>query len=67
MTIEQTQGGFMGFDIECNICGTNEYLDFDWENFRAAVADAKERGWKIYKNEDGEWCHKCPECVKQGE
>lgn len=62
MSIERTMGGFMGFDIECDTCGETEYLDFDWEDFQGAIAEAKQRGWKSYKNKDGEWCHKCLTC-----
>ena len=62
MSIEKVMGGFTGYDITCEICGQTEYLDFDWENFKAAVAEAKERGWKTWKDEDGQWCHICSIC-----
>lgn len=65
MSIDRVMGGFTGFDIECDICGVTEYLDFDWENFREAVAEAKVRAWKAYKDEDDQWCHKCPDCQKK--
>jgi hypothetical protein len=65
MTIERVMGGFTGFDITCEICDQTEYLDFDWESFREAVAEAKTRGWKAYKDEDGQWCHICWGCQKK--
>jgi hypothetical protein len=67
MTIDKVVGGFTGFDIECDTCGKTQYLDFDWESFREAVAEAKENGWRSYKDEDGEWRHKCPECQRKRE
>lgn len=62
MSIERVMGGFTGFDIECDTCGQVQYLDFDWQHLREAVAEAKRSGWKIYKDEDGEWCHQCQDC-----
>lgn len=61
MSLERV-GGFTGFDITCDICGESEYLDFGWDNFQGAIAEAKARGWKAYKDEDDEWCHKCQTC-----
>lgn len=51
MTIERTLGGFTGFDIECDICGQSTYLDFGWDDFLNAIAEAKAYGWRIFKNE----------------
>lgn len=66
MTIEQTMGGFMGFDIECDKCGQSEYLDYYWDNFQGAIAEAKSSGWKInYVN--GEWEHTCLDCQEKEE
>lgn len=31
-------------------------------SFRECIIEAKEEGWRIYKNEDDEWCHICPFC-----
>ena len=62
MSIERTMGGFTGFDMECNGCGQVEYFDFDWDNFNAMIAEAKAGGWKIFKDEYGEWMHFCSEC-----
>jgi len=67
MTIERVLGGFTGFDIECDICEITQYLDFDWEEFNAAIAEAKASGWRSYKDEDGEWRHECPECQRKKE
>jgi len=61
MSIERTMGGFMGFDIECDICGQSTYLDYYWDNFQGAIAEAKSCGWKI-KYVNGEWEHICFDC-----
>ena len=45
----------------CDICETtvevqsHSFLDA-WEFFR-------EKGWRAFKTEDGEWEHRCPDCV----
>lgn len=62
MSIERTMGGFRGFDIECDKCGQSQYLDFDWGNFRGAIAEAKTSGWKIFKDEHEDWIHICRDC-----
>ncbi|MHB8053636.1 MAG: hypothetical protein ACYDH3_00060 [Candidatus Aminicenantales bacterium] len=49
MSIERAPGGFTGFDLICDECGESVYLDYDWNQFKAAVADAKEQGWGIRK------------------
>jgi len=51
----------MGFDIECDICGQSEYLDYSWDNLQGAIAEAKSSGWKIGKK-SGEWTHICSNC-----
>lgn len=61
--IERTPGGFTGFDIECDSCGQSTYLDYGWDNFRAAIAEAKSFGWRIeFESISGEWEHTCPDC-----
>ncbi len=62
VSITRVDGGFTGFDLICDECGETVYLDYDWDQFKAAVADAKEMGWKIRKNRDGQWENICPEC-----
>ena len=66
MSIERVQGGFTGFDIECDICEQSEYLDFDWDNFLGAISEAKTYGWKVFKNEHDEWMHTCRDCQLKG-
>lgn len=48
--------------VECNACeetqygGTLEFRDF--------IADIKDNGWRIRKNDMDEWEHFCPECAR---
>lgn len=56
MTI-RTDGGELV--CECNECGSEVYGGT--LNFREFVADLKDQGWKIGKDEDG-WSHTCPDC-----
>lgn len=67
MSIEQTMGGFTGFDIECDICGQPEYLDYGWDNLQGAIAEAKSSGWKIRHagQLSGEWECTCSDCQEE--
>jgi hypothetical protein len=59
------EGGISGFDIECDKCGQAE--NFDRTYFRDFIADAKSEGWKMVRDEAGDWTHLCPTCVKGGD
>ena len=65
MSIERTMGGFTGFDIDCDKCGQSQYLDYNWDNFQGAIAEAKESGWRIFKDEHEEWIHICRDCQEK--
>lgn len=47
----------------CDICGDTLPEEYD---FSDAVQAMKDAGWKIQRNDDGEWEHFCPEC-REGE
>jgi Fe2+ or Zn2+ uptake regulation protein len=64
MTIERVASFFTGFNIECDVCGKIQYLDFDHDEFQKAVDSAKSLGWKIRKVGD-EWKHICPDCKEK--
>lgn len=55
--IERQYGGQC---IVCDDCG-EETADYDNDEFALMIQQAKEDGWKITQ-EDGEWCHYCPDC-----
>ena len=56
------EGGISGFDIDCDTCGQSTF--FDRTYFQDFISDAKEAGWKIYKDNGGEWAHSCPACAE---
>lgn len=44
-------------------CGEEAEYPGEWED---AWSAAKRDGWRAFKDQLGEWCHTCPNCV-QGE
>lgn len=58
MTIERQHG------LMCLMCdGCDEDLEFFEANeFNVMIADAKSKGWRIRKDDDGDWEHHCPSC-----
>lgn len=47
----------------CDLCGTELWPEFDWDD---AVEAKKAAGWKS-KKIDGEWMDICPDCQSKGE
>jgi hypothetical protein len=46
--------------FECDACGdTHESGTTD---FHDAYADAKDAGWVSFKNDEGDWEHRCEAC-----
>jgi hypothetical protein len=56
----EREGGISGFDIECDECKQSEFYDDD--RFRDFIDHAKKDGWKITKDNVGDWMHICPTC-----
>lgn len=54
------EGGISGFDIECDECGQSE--NFDRTYFQDFINEAKSCGWKMFRDEKGEWMHLCQTC-----
>jgi len=55
---------FFGFIIDCDKC--SNFLNCDtYEDFRGAIDMAKDEGWKITKDEEGDWIHLCPICAEK--
>ena len=50
-------------EIWCDTCGHCDTIFAD--DFRDAIEEAKECGWKIVRVVDG-WEHTCPECAERG-
>jgi len=59
------EGGISGFDMDCDECGQTEF--FDRTYFKDFIAEAKMSGWKIFKDEVGDWTHLCPSCALKAE
>jgi len=63
MTIHRN-GGRITF--QCDSC-LDEYESEDGQEFMDAWNDAKNTGWRSYKDDlTDEWVHKCPRCMKRG-
>lgn len=65
MSIEKHKGKI---GLLCDECG-NELKNpngsaawYDSEDFDVMIADAKDSGWKLFKNDRGVWEHTCDDC-----
>ena len=56
--IRTTDGEFV---CECNECGDTFYGGCE-DDFYGFVQQVRGEGWRITKDDDGEWVHLCPEC-----
>jgi len=55
---------FFGYVINCDKC--SNYLNCDvYDDFQGAIDLAKEKGWKIRKDKNGDWEHICPVCYQK--
>lgn len=52
------------FEADCDDCG-EEFINDECKTLVEFSASMKLAGWKPYIGEDGESCHRCPECVKK--
>lgn len=50
--------------FSCDFCKGASTMEQYYGSFSEVVAEAKKKGWKIFKDASGEWMHKCPDCVK---
>lgn len=55
----ETNGQLVTF--VCDSCGEDREVAGRW---RDVWQDLKEDGWRSFKDDDGEWRHKCPDCVR---
>jgi len=49
--------------FQCDGC-LDEYESGSGQEFMDAWNDAKDEGWRAYKDESDEWVHKCPSCMR---
>jgi Fe2+ or Zn2+ uptake regulation protein len=47
--------------ITCDECG--EIFESDEQGAFDAYQEAKDEGWRAFKNNKGDWEHACPDCV----
>ncbi len=45
----------------CDVC--NDEYEIESHDFKDAWESAKDDGWRCFKDEDGDWVHRCPDCV----
>lgn len=50
--------------LTCDECFLEPYPPVGFESFREAQAWAREHGWHIGKDADGDWIHICPNCAR---
>src|SRR3974390_31040 len=60
-----------GFELECDVCGAvgsprSLGRGSAPRNFQESWAMAKNDGWACFKNEKGQWWHRCPSCGPAG-
>jgi hypothetical protein len=48
----------------CDASGCGESFEAAG-NFKDVWESAKDDGWRCFKNTDGEWEHRCPDCRLQ--
>lgn len=56
MTYEMDGGGHT---FACDKCGDSETEEGD---FSDVWGDLKDVGWRAFRNDDGDWEHRCPVC-----
>ena len=61
MTMKMDHGA-QCFVMYCDECA--EHLETDHVDFTAALACAREQGWRAYKGPDKLWAHSCPSCTE---
>lgn len=47
----------------CDNCG--ETFTISGGDFKDSWEAAKQDGWRCFKNDDEEWEHRCPDCVRK--
>jgi hypothetical protein len=63
---EKPNGGCYWTCDNCNEEIDAEELSFDADrNHKTLWEAAKDRGWRAFKNDDDEWRHSCPDCVRE--
>lgn len=48
--------------LECDSCNETQHKDYHRDDFDVMISDAKQAGWRVYKEDDGTWSHICDDC-----
>jgi len=56
--IERDAGFFV---VHCDACPNSTEKDTDW-GWESMINDIRDEGWKIVRDEDGDYEHYCPAC-----
>lgn len=51
-----------GMAVSCDTCSTE--IELQTRDFDHAIETIKHRGWKIDRDPEGAWRHRCPVCVE---
>lgn len=51
-----------GTGVACDFCPIE--IELRTDDFTVVQETIRRRGWKISKNAEGEWQHKCPACAE---
>lgn len=60
MIDRQQLGGFVVYCDECS----DETHETDAEEWGDMLAEIRAEGWRVYKDDAGDWTHACPSCVE---
>jgi hypothetical protein len=60
MTIESTD---YGATVSCDFCDTE--IELQVHSIPLAAKIARERGWRTFRDESGDWCQRCPDCLRK--
>ena len=64
MSIEYDHSESVMF-LDCDYCASASE-SYDGDDWHEALAAAKADGWRTFKDNNGDWCVKCPDCVGYG-
>jgi hypothetical protein len=54
---------FDNFEVSCDTCSNATIVDTDdWDEM---IKHIKGEGWRVSKDDDGDWCHDCPACAEE--
>lgn len=59
MTIQPLRESFI---VHCDTGGCSNYLEIETLDFDELVKTLKFKNWKIYRDKNDIWSHKCPAC-----